>query len=381
LYGGTNGWQDEFCISKTARSTGWVKTSYNNQNNPSSFFSLGSEESSSSNPDWWNANWGYRKKITIDHTKIGSSLVNFPVLISLTSDSNLASHTQSDGDDIAFTDSSGNKLNHEIELFTSSTGRLIAWVNVPSLSSSTDTVLYMYYGNSGCGSQQNKPGTWNSDYLMVQHMEETGTVYDSTSNGFNGVNYGASASSNGKINGCEYFNSLSEYYNFGTPSLLNPGTSSWTISLWTKISYVDSHKMMQKWANSNAGFVLYLYTGWGGYNYFKVGDGSKTAYRYWSSSWSDGNWHYITAVINRNTNVLDLYLDGNQNNGKGSYSIASLGGITCSSSLLLYGGTNGWQDEFCISKTARSTGWVKTSYNNQNSPSSFFSLGSQETNN
>ena len=34
--------------------------------------------------DWYNANWAYRKAITIDHTKVpNTDQANFPVLISL----------------------------------------------------------------------------------------------------------------------------------------------------------------------------------------------------------------------------------------------------------------------------------------------------------
>ena len=327
---------------------------------------------------WWNTTWTYRKKITIDHDTVSSTLVNFPVLINLASDSSLASRAQSDGDDIVFTDKSGTKLDHEIELFTSSTGRLVAWVKVPSLSSSTDTILYMYYGNSKCTNQQDRQGTWDSNYLMVQHMQEYGTIYDSTSNGFTGVNTGVSKSVNGKIDGCQYFNSLSDSFDMGTSSSLNPGTNSWTITLWTKVRHVEPFfDILNKWDGSK-GFTLCLYNGWGGTNYFKVSDGTKTAYRYWDAIWSDGSWHHIAAVINRNTNELDLYVDGVLSNGKGPYSIAGFGSITSSASFLLFGGTYGWQDELTISKTARSTAWIKTSYLNQNNPSSFYLLGSQE---
>jgi hypothetical protein len=38
---------DEVRVSKTARSADWVKTEYNNQNSPSSFYALGGEE------QWW----------------------------------------------------------------------------------------------------------------------------------------------------------------------------------------------------------------------------------------------------------------------------------------------------------------------------------------
>jgi len=52
---------------------------------------------------WWNTDWEYRKEITINHSKVDARFINFPVLISLNSDVNLANNAQNDGDDILFT--------------------------------------------------------------------------------------------------------------------------------------------------------------------------------------------------------------------------------------------------------------------------------------
>ena len=115
---------------------------------------------------WYNSSWLYRKKITIDHTEVGSTGAphgNFPVLVNLSSDADLSANARADGYDILFTSSDGTtKLNHERESYTSGTGALIAWVQIPSLSASADTVLYMYYGNASATDQQNVNGTWNS---------------------------------------------------------------------------------------------------------------------------------------------------------------------------------------------------------------------------
>ncbi len=118
-----------------------------------------------------------RKAITISHTRNvsgSSSLSNFPVLISLATDSDLAAHAQSSGNDILFTDSTGtNKLNHEIETYNSATGQLIAWVQVPSLSPATDTVIYMYFGSyPAAPNQQNKTLVWDANYQGVWHLPE-----------------------------------------------------------------------------------------------------------------------------------------------------------------------------------------------------------------
>jgi len=141
---------------------------------------------------WYDTGWQYRKEITIDNTKVSASLSDFPVLIDII-DADLASNAQADGDDILFTDDSDVKLSHEIELYNSTTGHLVAWVKVPSLSSSIDTVIYVYYGNSSVGSQQDVNNVWDSDFVMVQHLEEaSGNVLDSTTNGNNGIPVGGS---------------------------------------------------------------------------------------------------------------------------------------------------------------------------------------------
>ena len=100
----------------------------------------------------------------------GAYITNFPMLFSVT-DSNLKSTGnggyvgKSDGTDIFFTASDGStKLNHELESYNASTGPVIAWVQIPSLSPTSDTTIYVYYGNSSASDQQNKTGVWDSNY-------------------------------------------------------------------------------------------------------------------------------------------------------------------------------------------------------------------------
>jgi len=149
---------------------------------------------------WWNSNWVYKKKITIDHDQVPKNLKNFPVFINLSSDPNLVDNIgYSNGSDIAFVDSTEtSKYNHELVYFDDSTGKLCAWVNITTLSSTGDTVLYIYYGNSNCANQSNPGGTWDSNYKGVYHM--TGSSYsgivDSTSNGYDAENEGDSPTYN-----------------------------------------------------------------------------------------------------------------------------------------------------------------------------------------
>ncbi|HMA04307.1 MAG TPA: hypothetical protein VKO45_00070, partial [Methanomicrobiales archaeon] len=63
--------------------------------------------------------WVSRKKLTINGTMVSGTQTNFPVLVSLPFDSDLAASAQANGNDIVFTDSGGSTvLPHEIENFT-----------------------------------------------------------------------------------------------------------------------------------------------------------------------------------------------------------------------------------------------------------------------
>jgi len=43
---------------------------------------------------WWNSDWSFRKNLTIDHTLVAEDLVNFPVLVNITGDSDLSIDAQ-----------------------------------------------------------------------------------------------------------------------------------------------------------------------------------------------------------------------------------------------------------------------------------------------
>jgi len=57
---------------------------------------------------------------------------------------------------------------------------------IDSLSASSNTDIYLYYGYASSSDHQNAMATWNSDYKGVWHLKENGAPYsDSTSNGNN----------------------------------------------------------------------------------------------------------------------------------------------------------------------------------------------------
>jgi hypothetical protein len=138
----------------------------------------------------------YCKKIVVDHTRVDSDLTNFPLLINLANDDDLKTVANggrvgdSQGWDIVFKDSNCNTYDHEIEQYDGAAGTYVAWVRIPSLSSDTDTEVYMYYGAGNVLCNPGNPtGVWSSNYQAVYHLSDD--FDDSTSNNRDGTNHGA----------------------------------------------------------------------------------------------------------------------------------------------------------------------------------------------
>jgi hypothetical protein len=340
---------------------------------------------------WYNTSWNDRKLITINHTKVSgsSNLTNFPVLVSLT-DADLATVANGggvglpDGRDILFTSADGaTKLNHEIESYNPSTGQLIAWVQVPMVSPTTDTTMYIYYGNTSATSQQNPTGVWDSNYVGVWHFGNGTTLSasDSTSNGNNGTINGATATS-GVIDGGANFNGSGSISEGATTNTNAPLLS---VSIWMKSAQAQqpSYTTMFDRRGGAAFNNWILDTTYYGNTYEfcmtdDQGSGPSTGQYCLTSGTLDTNWHYLAGTYDGTTQTL--YLDGTPvasnpvsiTLGTGSYPL-NWGSSNGSGQIF-----NGLLDEARFSRVARSAGWIATEYTNQSSPSTFFSVGSQQ---
>ncbi|MCJ7606023.1 MAG: DUF2341 domain-containing protein, partial [Dehalococcoidales bacterium] len=191
---------------------------------------------------WYNNNmdWNHRKPVTINATSIpdGPNLINYPVLVSIT-DTDLQVDALDSGFDILFTlDDTVTKIPHEIESFNGTTGELQAWVNIPSLSTTSDTTLYMYYDNNEPGllDSSNMTGTWNSDYEMVQHLQETtggaDAIIDSTGNSNNGTDQNTpTIGATGQVDGAIDFDASDDLIQVADDNSLDM-TSAVTLEAW-----------------------------------------------------------------------------------------------------------------------------------------------------
>jgi len=336
---------------------------------------------------WWNDQWLYRKALTINHAQVAGDLTDFPVLVSLTS-VGMGAHAQADGDDIVFVDAEGRKLSHEIESFATTTGALIAWVKLPVLSSTHDADIFMYYGNAGAANQETPGGVWDDDFKGVWHMDNSATASttDSTKYANNGSTIGPVASTTSKIGNGLYFDGDEDRVNYGDFQLNNTGH---TLCAWIKMDASQLYDYSTLFTKITSGSVVL----WDLYTVnatdqlgMSISDASGIVAFKEQGTITAGSFTHVCGVYagGLGASSLSLYINGSLQTGGasgGTGTTLNWGAGTFIHGSDTYGvwSYGGVMDEARVSNVPRSAAWIQTEYNNQNDPSAFFAVQTEET--
>ncbi len=334
---------------------------------------------------WWNEDWRYRKKLTIDQTKIDADLADFPVAVVLTVSNFTYSKAQTNGEDIRFTDSNGNTLYYEIEKWNSSATSTI-WVKVPVVDDTVSTTLYMYYGNGSATDAQNKTAVWDDDFVMVQHMNNTATGTDSFvdvtkyNNHGTGFDEGGSlqATTAGRIDGAFDFDGNDDHVEVPENSSLS-GMNQLTMSGWVNFDQLPTtvgHETMfivkkhsaDPWNSFYFDFVDNVGCSSPNVMYVSIKNQAEgSEYKCANTSLTANQWYHVAATWDGAN--IHFYLNGvNDDYGDTTFSGTSV----FKSDDILYinaddssgGRINGKIDDVRISKTARPAAWFKAEYYN-----------------
>ena len=256
--------------------------------------------------------WEYRKMITVDHIMVAGDLQHFPVLQSFT-DSDLRDKAQDDGDDILFMDGSGvaTRLYHEIEEFDGSNGRIVAWVNVSSLSPAVDTTFYLYYGNVESADQQCPEKVWDADYKSVWHLNNAyGTIAESTANHHDGTVSSMLYQAAGKI-GYGIEDDGTGYVDFGDQ--IEYETQDLTYEIWS----IHDYEAQELDGGLAKGRVFGDYTTYSSQIAWHLGESSYSVILTDGTSCSGvdestdlTNWNYFVGTHDSVTGTTSLFING-----------------------------------------------------------------------
>jgi hypothetical protein len=219
-------------------------------------------------PSCWLSGWAKRTKLTIDHNDISAPLTDFPVLVYLSSASGRATpkddvtfvfdelQNNANRFKIAVTDSSCNQLYVEIEKWDQASEQAWLWVRVPSISTTSDTILHLYYDKNQpdnttyVGDPTSAPGqtVWSNGFVGVWHLHDTtggsGAIKDSTSNAHHGTDNGSpTLGAAGKIDNAINFDGTDDYIQTTSGESKTAENITWEI--WFKAdSTTSAHHLL-----------------------------------------------------------------------------------------------------------------------------------------
>ncbi|HRI67250.1 MAG TPA: DUF2341 domain-containing protein [Polyangium sp.] len=318
--------------------------------------------------------WSHRRAITV--APISTPVADYMLMLPVAQDSVFGTDAQLDGDDLVFTDSDGTTiLPHEFEYYKVEPGmaNFVAWIRVPQIPM-TGKTIYVYYGNSFVGPQQNNDLAW-VDFAAVYHLYNN--FNDSTGLGHNGVIVAPAgpdpATTPGVIaNGVNFpGGSFAEVPN--SPDF-NLADKDFTISLWLASAGADSHAL-DHYLSSGPGSGWRIATANATTDFLYGGTTSIQL----TGAMSTGTWHHVAVV--KSLGMMRLYVDGVETQSKAILSALA------EAQAPLYIGTGsingnfyvGGMDEVRIAPTNRTVGWLETEIVNATRPDQFVSLGAPES--
>ena len=263
----------------------------------------------------------------------------------------------------------------------------------------------MYYGNSCIDSPTHEPTkVWDNYFKGVWHLRETtggsGAIKDSTSNGNHGTDSGSPTfQATGKINNAIDFDPTTNDY-IQTPSNESQSSTDFTWQCWFKAdTTTGAHLLLWEgpvaengWGAGASGHHE-AHINVGAYDTDNIvgcfygtdeGQPDPGVIRI-NTSFSDTNdFHHVAFVVTNagSSPSGELFLDGVS---KGTDTGNQTARTDWDTNLRIgIPGANqryfdGIIDEVRISNIARSADWIKTSYNNQDSPATFYNVGNEES--
>lgn len=326
-------------------------------------------------------------RVVIAATPNYSNVENFPVYVNL-ADMPAAfwTYVRSDCGDIRVISSHGAP---EIprEIVTCNTGAQTGelWFKAPLLSGVTDMPFYVYYGNSSATDYAatetfGRNNVWTNGYKAVWHLKDGTTLSgtDATSNTNTGTAGAGATAVAGKLDGgADFAGSSTSYIEAAHSTSLSISTPL-TLSAWV---YLDAYGgasnlyirgIISKYLTTNAYFIRIGNGASGSANYLDFGGATHIIE---STNFPLSQWVYVTGTTDASGNGK-LFRDGSQVL-TGTVSIGTnTENVRIGEDYSSGANDRNWDgkiDEARISNVERTPGWIKTEYNNQNSPSTFYS--------
>ncbi len=327
--------------------------------------------------------WKNYKEIVIQNTQVAGDLTNFPAVYSET-DTDLTK-ARADGFDFVVTNFDGTVvIPYERVRWNDSTGEIILWIKTDPLGA-TNVTYRLYYNNaSETVDQSDVANVWTNGYVAVWHMEEANIV-DSSGTVADGTNNGTTNDTNGVIGDEREFDGIDDYIDMGDATNLDGATVA-TFEAWIDIANWDADAIMRKWTGGGQAYIF----GLRGTDELQITirDGTNQLNtETTNANLSTGTRYYVVGIWlggNSRKFIIDGTIEPTMNDITAGV-VTSIDNVSENLAIgARYNGgspdnfLDGQMDELRQSNVARSDNWIETTYNNINTPSTFWVTGAEQ---
>ncbi len=253
---------------------------------------------------WWQADWAYRKAVTVDTSPSGvnvsGAIGRTLVLVKLTSGNFTFTEALDNGADIRFVDSDDKTpLAYHIDTYDAKTGIATVWVSVPALNGGEKRQLWLYFGNKAAKAGQDVAGSFDPDTMAAYHFSENPgePTKDMTANGNAAQNGPPGVDEGGIIGRAAKFPGQGAITIAPSPSLAMPAGGKFSFTAWVKPDQLAGEQTIF----SRGAMVIGLSNG---SPYLAIGPAKVQA----TAAIKQGDWSHVGVVADGTT--IKLYVNG-----------------------------------------------------------------------
>ena len=302
----------------------------------------------------------FRDSVDIKIAGATETLTNFPALVRISEKrlvGFLYSRAGSDGSNLVFLDGD-NSLPHEVDTWSPS-GESLVWVLIPELPPEGKTITMAWNLKEGRTPPKNDPKqVWNDNYVGVWHMNASGKTIADTTGHNNGTLSGSATTASGKIGSAASYPTSGAYITCGTTQPNSELVAGFTVAGWINSQSYSGRKDL---FGKNAFIAIRTESG---ASSLTVTTPSIKDHTVSTSLPAAGSWFHYALTFVPGTSGLNFYINGNLVNTQDA---SNLGNQTAAGEMWLGKSQfnyyfTGLLDEYRLSKTIRSKGWIEAEY-------------------
>jgi biopolymer transport protein ExbB len=255
---------------------------------------------------WWNPDWAYRKKISLNAAEAvaltGADTVLVPVRLHGANFTFL--DAQDGGGDLRFVAADDKTpLNHHVERFDGIENIAIVWVQVPVAA--RETFFWLYFGNPAAADAGNPKACFDAHMVAAFHFgERDGVPRDTSAYATQAMQANGKSGSAGAVGFGYGVESLQGLRIAASPALATPPGTGWTVSMWLRAADAAANGVLLSREEGRRRLVFALE---GGRPVLTLTEGRESKRVAAPVPIDGGTWHHLAFALG---DRALLYVDG-----------------------------------------------------------------------